>query len=346
MPFYTEDLYKKVIQEPAEYFNQLKVISGYASAKFLRRVVCDFPNHQITLIVGMAPQGISIRNHEEFKNICKSFSNVRVYYQTETPSNHMKIYQWYLNEDPKVSFIGSANFSETGFFEQNEILSPMIDIFSTLIDEVLSHSIFCLHEQVLNKIPLYEDEKFKTLGSEGSLNEKDIKVLNNYSSSDVKSKQDYTHNCNKVNLKKMLLSNLHLTSYNHVTVELMLKDDPHWQSKSLNVWTRPYKIKDNSYIDIGRTNNFGGRKLDFFPRNVNFQLISDDNIQWIVKRVGEYGKELMVIEGINFYEYFLYRLGIKEGRAISYNDFYNYGRANVDFYKLSDDQYLLDFSLG
>ncbi|MDB6352154.1 NgoFVII family restriction endonuclease [Trichococcus sp. K1Tr] len=347
MVFYTENLYKRVIEDPAIHFNQLKIISGYASAKFLKRVTDDFPDYQITLIIGMATQGISMQNHQAFREICKKFANVQVFYQIESPPTHMKIYQWYVSGEPGVSFIGSANFSETGFFGQKEILSPVIDIFSKLIDEVLLKSMFCLDEQVLNKIPLY-DEEGNALDSERECNnelinfkEQSPKKVNNQNISE--NFRDYAHN--KVDLKRLLLNNLRLTPYNHVTIELMLKDDPHWESKSLNIWTRPNNTKENSYIDIDRTNKLGDSKLDFFPRGINIQLISDDNKEWIVKRAGEYGKYLIVVEGMNFYEYFSTRLGIKEDRAISYDDFYGYGRTKVDFYKLNGDQFLLDFSV-
>lgn len=349
MAFYIEDLYKKVIQEPAEYFNYLKVVSGYASAGFLKKVIADFPDHKVTLIVGMAPLGISVKNHEEFKKICTSFPKIKVFYQTETPPTHMKIYQWYFGESPGVSFIGSANFSEAGFLGQNEILSPMIDIFSTLIEDILSRSVFCLDEEVLSRIPLFEDIESIKSSSEEFISRKpvnyDMLLLNrNYDDNVFKSKEKKTHN--KVNLKKMLLNNLRLTPYNHITVELMLKDDPHWESKALNVWTRPHNTKSDSYINIERTNKLGETKWDFFSRNADIQVISDDDTQWIVRRAGEYGKELKVIEGISFYEYFSHRLGITEERSLSYKDFYNYGRTNVDFYKLNENQYLLDFSLN
>lgn len=343
MAFYTKELYKNIIQEPAKYFNSLKVISGFASSKFLKRVIKDFPDHRFTLIIGMASHGISIKDHQEFKTICTKFKNVKVYYYIETPANHMKVYQWYIGEATGISFIGSANFSEAGFFKQDEILSPTIDIFSNLIDEALNKSISCLDEEVEDKVPLYEEIDYEMIESE---QHKDTNPHCNKDYTNQIEKNKKKSNTSGISLKKLLLNNLYLTAYNRVTVELILDDDPHWDTKALNNWNRKNKTIEDSYIDVERTNQLGQQKLDFFPRETDVRLISDDKTEWTVKRVGQYGKELIVTDGVNFYEYFKNRLGISEDRTISYNDFYSYGRTNINLYKLNDNEYLLDFSLS
>lgn len=348
MVFYTEDLYTQIIKKPAKHFNHLKIISGYASAKFLKKLIIDYPSHHVTLIIGMATQGISRIDHQEFKSICKNFTNIHVFYQIELPPTHMKVYQWYLDDSPQLSFIGSANFSENGFFVQKEILAPTIDNFSTLIEESLIRSMSCLNEQVDSLIQFYEIDEVRGLEPDESVENYSTKgntISHKASKKQLVSEKDGIYSQSKVNLKRLLLNNFRLTPFNHVTIELMLLDDPHWQSKSLNIWTRPYNTKEDAYIDIDRTNKSGNYKFDFFPRGVHIQLISDDNVQWLVQRTGEYGKDLVVVEGVNFYEYFLKRLDIREDRPIAYKDLLVYGRTNVEFYKVNEDQFILDFSV-
>lgn len=348
MVFYTEELYTQVIKKPAKHFNHLKIISGYASAKFLRKLLIDYPSHHVTLIIGMASQGISRIDHQEFQNICSKYSNIHVFYQIELPPTHMKVYQWYLDDSPHVSFIGSANFSENGFFGQKEILAPTIDDFSVLIETILLRSMSCLNEKVDSLIPFFEvnDDRGFVPGESGvTYSTGGNAIPHKASKKQIVSEKDGTYSKSKVNLKRLLLNNFRLTPFNHATVELMLLEDPHWQTKSLNVWTRPYNTKEDTYIDIDRTNKIGNYQYDFFPRGVHIQLISDDNVQWLVQRTGEYGKDLVVVEGVNFYDYFSSRLDIREDRPIAYKDLLEYGRTNVEFYKVNDDQFILDFSV-
>lgn len=44
-------------------------------------------------------------------------------------------------------------------------------------------------------------------------------------------------------------------------------------------------------------------------------------------------------------EYFRYRLGLPNGAFVTKNDLIRYGRTDVDFYKIDDEQYYMDFSV-
>lgn len=339
MVFYTGDLYKKVIQDPSNYLNKLKIISGFASSGFLRKVTEELPGHKICLIIGMASAGISLNDHKAFRNICTENPAVEVFYKYKSPPNHMKVYQWYKDDTAQIAFTGSANFSHTGFFENEEILSPVIDVFTDLIDQVLDQSVSCLDVEAEFKIPIYEGAVYinedSDISSSGALLDKNIPMVRE----DVESRKDTP------DLKTLLINNIQLTPYNHTSIELMLQNDSGWKFKALNNWNRKSNNEYDSYIDIERTNRLGLKKLDFFPRNTDIRLISDDEEQWIVRRSGEYGRELRTAEGISFYDYFRKRMNITERRPISYKDLLNYGRTGIGLYKLSDSYYLLDFSV-
>ena len=289
------------------------------------------------LIIGMAKNGISIKDHETYKKVCKEYNNVKVYYKKDDPSNHMKVYQWYRNGKAELSFVGSANFSKTGFFVNDEILATNLNVFSNLIDDIILESIFCLDENVDNFIPFYKDinEHLQEM----------INVSNFESNIENFNRDKNIQSKNKINLKKLLLTNFVSNEFSKASVELVLKNDPHYASRGLNNWNRKYNNEKDSYIDIERTNKIGLNKNDFFPRDSKIKLISDDHVEWTVRRTGDYGKKLIVTNGINFYEYFRKRLELEKGTKISYAHLLDYGRTDIDLYKISESEYLLNFSL-
>ncbi len=44
-------------------------------------------------------------------------------------------------------------------------------------------------------------------------------------------------------------------------------------------------------------------------------------------------------------EYFRHRLGVANGKLITLNDLTNYGRTDIDFYKVDEENYFMDFSI-
>lgn len=44
-------------------------------------------------------------------------------------------------------------------------------------------------------------------------------------------------------------------------------------------------------------------------------------------------------------EYFRYRLGVKNGEFVTREHLLKYGRTDVDFYKIDDENYYMDFSV-
>jgi len=40
------------------------------------------------------------------------------------------------------------------------------------------------------------------------------------------------------------------------------------------------------------------------------------------------------------------RLGIPSGHPVTKNDLHRYGRADIDFYKIDDETYFMDFSVS
>src|SRR5699024_9049402 len=119
MKVYTEDLYNNVLKSNLNRYSKLKILSGYASSSLLEHIINEYPNLWIELNIGMAREGITKNEHAKFKKLSSNY--VKVYYNTSNKYNHMKIYE-FTNTEEKVYYTGSANFSDNGFIENEEIL--------------------------------------------------------------------------------------------------------------------------------------------------------------------------------------------------------------------------------
>ena len=103
--------------------NKLYIVSGYASATFARRHLVELhkekDNFEINLIIGM-PTAKSdhmafLLLHKEFKGKFKGF------YLQKQPPVHCKLYSWFYDDNPTLGYSGSANYSQYGFFSEQQI---------------------------------------------------------------------------------------------------------------------------------------------------------------------------------------------------------------------------------
>ena len=89
------------------------------------------------------------------------------------------------------------------------------------------------------------------------------------------------------------------------------------------------------------------RDSDFFPPcGTYFTILTDDDQIIIATRMQDNGREALRTPR-NSGEvglYFRHRLGLSSGVRVTRQDLQNYGRADACFYKLDDENYLMDFS--
>lgn len=105
----------------APEFNVLRIISGYGSASFLKKVVNGFSHLTIELYLGMTFQDVWQKNHKAYCALMRK-SNIDIYYQVEGIQNHMKLVEF---KSPTKMFICSANFTEDGFIKQRELIAEV-----------------------------------------------------------------------------------------------------------------------------------------------------------------------------------------------------------------------------
>ena len=154
MTLIVSDLYERIMQANADEFDCLRVITGYSSGDFIKKVLSDFPNLNIELYLGMARQGVSIRDHEYYQFITQK-GVAKVCYVTDKPMIHQKVMEFYNSRD-RIGYVGSANFSFNGFFEQREIMVVADNNLDAVFQMAASQSMSCLDEQIEKVIPLVE----------------------------------------------------------------------------------------------------------------------------------------------------------------------------------------------
>lgn len=85
----------------------------------------------------------------------------------------------------------------------------------------------------------------------------------------------------------------------------------------------------------------------FFPLNgQHFTVITDDHHQLIL-RIEQAGNKAITtpLSNAQLGEYLRNRLNLPNGAFISKEDLTKYGRSDITFYKLDDEQYYMDFSV-
>lgn len=148
----TKELYKSILQANYPKFDNLRVITGYTSSDFLLRVHRDFPKLKIDVYIGMALQGISKEDHSKYCEL-RNQGDIRVWYVYRQPMIHQKVLDFF-SEDGHNSYVGSANFSNSGFGVQKEIMALVDNRVSDVFEEAMNEAIICTSSDVEGLIPM------------------------------------------------------------------------------------------------------------------------------------------------------------------------------------------------
>jgi HKD family nuclease len=330
----TENLFDKVLIEPVKNgADILYVVSGYATAAmtfhhfdYLKK------NHskqiEINLIVGMCPyDGLSLSNHKAFQQLASlDFSkHFKCSYIFNAPQVHSKAYAWFQGKKPVSGFIGSANYTQNAFSKsQRELLiscDPKLgfDYFQSLIPD----SIYCTHNEIENHIEIYRDTYYSRRKKE-QLEKQGIQMV----TSEKPDLQD---------LPAIRVSLLDRTGNIQNTAGL------NWGFRQDETSKRN---KNEAYIQL-RPEVY---RSDFFPgRSIHFTVLTDDNKTLICTRAqkDEHGHAIETPHNNSLIgEYFRNRLGLANGAFVTKDDLLKYGRTDVDFYKIDEETYFMDFSVS
>jgi hypothetical protein len=86
--------------------------------------------------------------------------------------------------------------------------------------------------------------------------------------------------------------------------------------------------------------------VNFFPNyDWYFSILADDNEIFICTRKKTNGRKINTPHNNSLLgAYFRYRLGLKDGAFVTKQDLERYGRTDIDFYKIDEENYFMDFS--
>jgi len=280
---------------------------------------------KIHLIVGMtARNGLSKTNHLGFQNLMEYelAGNFECSYLIDRPPIHSKVYSWFHHNTPVKGFTGSANYSQQAFVGklQGEVIteccpSQAYDYYQSLVD----NSIFCTHQDVENLISLYND-------SIGQPAQEDV-------GGNSKSGSSFGLEKVTVSLISMQLGDVAPSS------------GLNWGHRKTNKSTYNRNLNE-AYIQLPAK----VYKSDFFPiRSTHFTVSTDDGKTLICTRAQKDNRGHAIETPHNnglLGEYFRHRLDLANGKLVSLSDLQLYGRTDIDFYKIDEENYFMDFSVS
>jgi hypothetical protein len=300
--------------------DQLKIVSGYATHTMaswhLTEIASRFQNPiNLTLIVGMCQyDGLSISVHEGFKSLVADCSlpnksRFTCQYVFEGAPVHSKLYLWQKEGAPFCAYMGSANYTQSAFSSARREIMTACDPHKAFeyFDLIERNTIYCNHAEVEDYITLKPTHPILTA-------------------------------------EETPLLSLQGAGVSNVTVSLLSRSDDVGRRSGLNWGQRDGREPNQAYIPLPAQIARSG----FFPlEKRHFSVLTDDGKQLILRI--EQSNDKAVTTPLNnslLGEYFRNRLGVSNGAFIHKHDLARYGRTDVTFYKLDDEQYFMDFSVA
>ena len=322
----TNDLIKSMFIDPMQNgADKLYIVSGYAApnmASWLFKRTSSMSPIDVKLFFGRAAEGVSMPMHESFIDLsrnpfsksCRSFSCQYIYQNAPIYSN---VYLWLKENKPFIAFTGSADFIQASFSKsRREVMTKCSpEEAAEYFDQIEGDSIYCYSSEVEEYIPI------------GSFDEK-IDELNRL------------HQLDEISVKLSLLNSR--TGETHKTSGLNWGHRINTHKKKDGTVSQRSRNPNETYIPLPKRIADSG----FFPLNKqHFSVVTDDKKQLIL-RVEQQGNKAITTPKSNALlgEYFRNRLGLSNGAFVSKADLERYGRTDVTFIKVDEEQYFMDFS--
>lgn len=329
MDLLSTKLYKKVLIDPMLHdktLDRLFVVSGYSAAgmgikhasdMMKLRAECSVP--KINLMCGMTAEGgIGKEVHAGFVDLCtKTKLGFACRYLVRGEPVHAKVYIWCAGNKPLLAYTGSANYSQNAFRSANtrrEVLTQCSpEMAYAFYNSLLADSADCCDNNAVKAV----------VGKSGVWKpnpQHDIGV--------AKVVKDPASRWNGLlSLKASLL--MEGSRIIH-------------ERGGLNWGQRGKRERNQAYIPL----NAKARKSDFFPaRGDYFTVTTDDGKVFQCVRAQADGKAIETYgSNSQLGRYFRQRLGLVDGAFVKAADLRRYGRTNVTFYKIDEENFVMDFS--
>lgn len=301
--------------------DELCILSAYATPQMASWLLNEFVNKRgasakITLLVGMPlHNGLSKSAHEGFKGLhnkhyVRAGIRFSCSYIFEGAPIHTNLYVWLKKGLPVIAFIGSAEFLQGTFIQPNYDDS----VEQTDPQEALEYfrtaearSIYCNHSEI--------DEYIRIVTKHSIL---DSDPINGVS---IEGKS----------VEKAVLPLISKRCNNDVG-----------KRSGLNWGQRNKRNRNEAYLSLPAKIAHSG----FFPLGgQHFTVRTDDN-HYLILRVEQQNDKALTTPQSNALlgEYFRKRLNLTNGAFISKVHLDGYGRTDVTFFRIDEEQYFMDFS--
>lgn len=323
----TNNLFDEVLIKPAKSgANQLYVVSGYATPAIIYRHLQAIrdelrTNVEIKLIVGMTPlEGLAKAYHQQFQKLVAQDSKgqFECWYMTKTPPVHAKTYTWYQSGLPYQAFTGSANYSQNGFFKQREAVASDDPAKSFVyFQSLLGDAINCLDSKVEQTIRITDVQ--------------------------IRRARQVARKEPVATLPRRLSPEALATQ--PVGMSLLDRNGNLPARSGLNWGQRPeyHRNPNQAYIRIPASIRHSG----FFPpRKQHFTLITDDDktLDAVIAQDNDKAIETTFDNSL-LGSYFRQRLSLPSGAPVTLADLKRYGRTDINFIRIDDETYYMDFSV-
>lgn len=143
--------------------------------------------------------------------------------------------------------------------------------------------------------------------------------------------------------EKNTMESMTADSVNCVHLSLLTKNGEIGKRSGLNWGQRNKRNKNEAYIPLPSRI----AKSGFFPLNKQHFLVITDDHHSLQLRVEQQNDKAITTPASNarLGEYFRNRLGLSNGAYVRKDDLLGYGRTDVAFYKIDEEQYYMDFSV-
>ncbi|MGF7145031.1 hypothetical protein HNQ56_003464 [Anaerotaenia torta] len=315
---FTDNLAQKILFAPPFHgADTLLILSGYATPNMASWLIKSFqeqnlPPVNISLLIGMVPyDGLSVPIHEGFKelhgnaypNAVKSFS---CSYVCENPPVHANLYIWLKDEEPVKAYTGSADFVQNAFILSRKEIVECCDPVEAynFFEEVEANSIYCNHSEVEDNIVLRPSHQI-------------------------------------LDTENQPITTLAGEGIISTTLSLLTNRGDVGEKSGLNWGQRKGRNRNQAYIHLPAKIARSG----FFPLDKqHFTVVTDDGHTLLLRVEQQNNKAITTpLSNAQLGEYFRNRLGVGNGVFVTTQDLLNYGRTDVTFYKIDDEQYFMDF---
>lgn len=309
----TSNIYNEIIckQLPLGY-DRLCILSAYATSNMASWLIKNLEkmNISVSLIVGMTVlDGISVSVHKGFTDLVARISSFQCSYVFDGPPVHYNLYIWMKNGKAVKAFASTAHFTQSCFIgsQQDYVEECDPDEAYKLYEKVESSTIYCNHAEVEEAIILRSVHP----------------ILDAEKNAGVP------------------ISGYKLES---VSLSLLARGGETGKHSGLNWGQRNGRDPNQAYIPLPAQIARSG----FFPseNDRHFMVKTDDGHQLTLRVEQQNDKAITTpLRNADLGEYFRNRLSLAYGAFVTRADLEHYGRTDVTFYKIDDEQFYMDFSV-